>query len=53
MNLNLGQLPTYKDLSPVLRTQTTSVFGQEHVFGDIADVVVADYNDMIKAAKVA
>ncbi len=29
------------------------VFGQEHVFGDIADGVVADYNEMIKTAKVA
>jgi len=29
------------------------VLGQEHVFGDIADGVVADYNEMIKTAKVA
>jgi hypothetical protein len=27
MNMNSGQLPTYKTLSPVLRTQTTYQYG--------------------------
>ena len=44
MNLNPGQLPTYKSLFPVLRTQTTCGYVQRTTYGVGFEILCKRFN---------